>query len=700
MFPVVVILVWERSFAQTVAAASELLGAVPMALAWLLAAFGLGWLPRRRLAPRTGDSTNGLDGVLQLGLGLAILLFLDSSIGALGILGPRSAWGLIFLGVALALTCLRFDPPGRSHVSPMVAVGAPAIGVLLVAATSAPGWLWSTEFSGYDALSYHLQLPKEWLLAGRVGATPHCVYGHLPSFMETGFLHVMALRGTTAEAAHQSAVTAQVLHALLAILAAWCAGQAAARWCGPASSGNDEVQERWNPAAVAAGVAMILVLATPWVVVVGSLAYNEMPVLLLLACGLAILSPGRSQEQRMSWPSKAMVVGALAGAACGAKLTAALFVAAPLGVLLLWSLPPRRWLAAATLSTLAATAMLLPWLIRNWIATGNPVFPFATGILGHGHWSAEQAAIFARGHASDLSLADRLLRLWQQFFAFGLGPNPAPGEPWRPLWAATPWLTLLAVAVLLWPDRTGRPPSQRRAVVQLTSVLAMQLAAWMTLTHLQSRFLLPSVVPMAMLIGIAASRLAGAPAGVIPRASARSPSAVRRWLPMWSIPLLALSLAPLAVYQRERGGAPSAAIGAGALFAGEGPTGSPAEENPGHWLNHRLSEGSRVLLVGDAKPFWYLGSPAAYVWQTTWDRGPLSRVLAEHPGDPPAQRRALREDGFTHLLVDSAMLDRWRRSGWNDPLLTPEAVAPLTGHPNRVIKRFVGGAVLVELAGD
>ena len=37
----------------------------------------------------------------------------------------------------------------------------------------------------------------------------------------------------------------------------------------------------------------------------------------------------------------------------------------------------------------------------------------------------------------------------------------------------------------------------------------------------------------------------------------------------------------------------------------------------------------------------------------------------------------LRHEGWTHLVIDPTMLTVWERSGWLDPLLTPEAVNAL-----------------------
>ena len=67
---------------------------------------------------------------------------------------------------------------GSLFAAALLWTAAPAVAVLLVAACSAPGWLWASEFGGYDALSYHLQLPKEWLHLKKITTLDHNVYSH------------------------------------------------------------------------------------------------------------------------------------------------------------------------------------------------------------------------------------------------------------------------------------------------------------------------------------------------------------------------------------------------------------------------------------------------------------------------------------------------------------------------------------------
>ncbi|MEZ6319149.1 MAG: hypothetical protein R3B49_10435 [Phycisphaerales bacterium] len=83
--------------------------------------------------------------------------------------------------------------PGTLHLSGggWAWIVAVPIGVLVVACASPAGWLWDSEFGGFDALAYHLELPQEWMQrAGRVWPVDHNVYSYLPSYVEAAYVQV------------------------------------------------------------------------------------------------------------------------------------------------------------------------------------------------------------------------------------------------------------------------------------------------------------------------------------------------------------------------------------------------------------------------------------------------------------------------------------------------------------------------------
>ena len=628
-----------------------LLRSVPWAIGWLVAAYGFGWPLRRWLDPKADDPF-----VVQLGLGIAVMLILDAALGSLGALqwgGSIGAWTLLLIGIGLAFAQRRLDMPTSDQPASTVPwlfwMAAPALAVLLLAACSAPGWLWASEFGGYDALSYHLQLPKEWMALGRIEPLTHNVYSYLPGYVEAAYYHLAVLVGDPIQAVY----ACQLLHAAMAVLTAIVVARLAGR-----------MVDRSVTRPVGA-VTAVLLLGTPWVVVVGSLGYNEMAVTLLLAVALYILlAPSPTTWQH------GVILGLLAAAACGAKLTAAGFVVLPLMIVALFTIARRRWLGVILAAGVAGLFGLLPYLLRNWMYSDNPVFPFMTGMFGSAHWSQDQVGNWIAGHVSGSPIGPRLIELWNQLWRFGLGPNPNPSEPWSPQWSILPWLTAVSLMFCL------AIPSVRRVTLKITLLLTAQVLFWLALTHLKSRFLLVGVVGATLSIALALGLILPALQSRIGARSARALLAAL--LLAWScLPVIIYASEPLSsAGQREQEVAPAAMVGWAHLLTGDGLLESQRIEwaqagFPAIYLNHLLPDSARTLLVGEARPLYYRADIA---YQTTWDRGVLSQLMQEFPSDPNRWAAELRSEGLTHILVSDEMLVRWAASGWHDPNLTVQNV--------------------------
>jgi hypothetical protein len=333
------------------------------------------------------------------------------------------------------------------------------------------------------------------------------------------------------------------------------------------------------------------------------------------------------------------------------------------------------------------------------VAVGNPVWPFLTSLFGAGHWTAEQVATWMRGHSFDGGFSARLFAAWNELLRYGLGPNPDPAghEPWLPQWSLLPWAAALGLALAL------RDRALRRWAAALALVIGVQLAFWITATHLKSRFMLPAAAPLAVAAALGMARCRSR-AERPRRSTDTTGDGDARPLVMPGVVIAALLLAhaalPVLLFRSERRSAPAAMIGRIGELTGDSLTpevrAEAASLHPAIAMNWRLPDGSRTLLVGEAAPF-YIRAPITY--QTTWDRGPLSRLMREAPGEPAAWVAALQRMGFTHLLVDAAMLRRWERSGWNDPLLTARAVTEMAQRHARPVYRYGpgGDVVLYEL---
>ena len=81
------------------------------------------------------------------------------------------------------------------------------------------------------------------------------------------------------------------------------------------------------------------------------------------------------------------------------------------------------------------------------------------------------------------------------------------------------------------------------------------------------------------------------------------------------------------------------------------------EQEPHRTLN-ALPRGSRIYTEGFAVPF-YVQTPLTY--HTCWDASPIAPALRS--GGVTEARRWLKSRGFTHVLIDMAMIDLWLSPG-------------------------------------
>ncbi|MBL8759232.1 MAG: hypothetical protein JNK35_12470 [Phycisphaerae bacterium] len=650
-----------------------LLAAGLVAGVYLAAGVGLGLVAARWLMPASGQRT-----WVALALGPGLMTWASHLLGVAGLLsGPRGQW---VAGATVAAGCgvfawrLAAGVRARPNLAQPPAAGllwALPVGVLLVAACNPPGWLWESEGFGYDALSYHLPLAQEWARGSRLSPVAHNVYSYLPGGMEAAFLHISALLGGGVSRSGPrgllamdgiGAIACQLLHAGFALVAAVLVARACRVVVARAGvDGRAGVE-----ASTVGGAAAI---AVPWVTVVSSSAYNESAVNAVFAAGLLV-----ALDDAPAW-RRGLACGVLAGLAVTFKPTAAFLVGPAVGLMLLGRLPPRTWAGAVVAGTLGGAAMVTPFLVRNYLASGNPVFPAATGLFGTAHWTAEQAARFAMAHRESGTLLERI-GLLVGWTGDGLGGQPR--GIFHAQWSIFLPAGLAAlVASALW------AAARRESVILLLGLGAMT-AWWLGWSHCQSRFLLPMVVAMAIGLGVATARAAAAwrarPEAPLPRLGMLACAAVPLLLGAASTRML---LSQRRV-ERDQPGYPN-------FFLPEGPaarTGEalrrdlatlPPDEraamidalDPEAYMNLVLPD-ARVYLLGGATPFYFTGSVR---YHTTWDACPLGDAARALPNQPERWSDFLLARGIEYVLADFAELSRLTRDGWFDPAVTPETAA-------------------------
>lgn len=586
---------------------------------------------------------------IQAAVGLSLQLSLGHAINGLGGFFPGLAWNVVALapcaaGLVLLAPTVRAIGKRERSVTGMAAgaVCALPLAIMVVAASQAPGVLWASEFGGFDVLSYHLQLPREWLDLGRLTPVKHNVYSYLPSYFESAFLTLQlwtfaprtGADGVTGMLADDGwrALACQMLHVWFGGAAAWIV----------AACARELVSRRDNADARGAVIAGATFLVVPWVVVVGSMAYNELAMAALLAGALLVAC-----DRGVSGLARGAIVGWLVGVACGVKPTALIFGAPAAGLALLWFAPAKTRMQATAWAIVAGGAALAPWMLRNWISCGNPVFPYIHGVFGDAHWVPEQYERFARAHHFDGSWGDRLGLL------VFLDPADPAGPRHRgmlhPQWSVFfPLVGLSAIFGLLL-RRT------HTTMVFLLLALLVQVAAWLTLTHLQSRFLLPLAVTGTLMVGVAAC---GAE-----RAGVRTLVQTALLLAIGFIGVRSLD-----TFWSERGGQPNQQLGF--------PPGAFVQRGLRGGERPPLKPGERLYLLGDSTPFYI---PGPLIYHTTWDESPLATAFqsgrVKDGVDPVAVSASLAGRGIEAVMVNPGELARLIDSRWYEPSLTLQDIA-------------------------
>ena len=582
---------------------------------WLVPLLRLGKLPLR---------WHFLAGA-ALGIGaLSLIILLLGLVGALdrpiivGVLIVAALAG-VYRWHRITGDCDEFAaPPGGTRY--LWILVTPFLTLALLAASHAPGFLWQEEGFAYDALEYHLQLPKEYIETGRIDYRPHNVYANFPANVE--MLYLVGMMVTDDSAA--GGTVAHMLHlmlGMLAVLAAWVAGR------------------EWSPrAGIVAGV---MTASVGWLVYLSGLAYVENGMLFFGMTAAAALvrlmrENGAPTAPRLGW---AALAGLAAGLACGCKYTALPMIAVPIGLAtLLRSAGGGRRVADFAIFGACSLAAFAPWLIKNQLMTANPVFPLVNSVLEASPpgWEAEETARWDRGHGlgpAERSIGKRLTLAW----------NHLIGDRYHRF---GPAIFLLALTGL-----TGR--RRDRADLALVAIAGVQLLVWLFATHLFARFGVVLMIPLVLLCARAA----------LPDCNVRRRFIVAGLVvagAVWNFAFTAK------LYATESpGDAPASLFTEGTL---------PGFEYLGA-VNRELPADARVLLVGDAKAF-YIQRPVEYC--VTFNRSPFfERIAAGESTD--SLLAWLVQRGYSHVVINWSELSRLAGTYGLSPDITPTRIEGMIG---------------------
>lgn len=572
----------------------------------------------------------GFVGTLLLLLGLSgfwsgrFLTALLAALGLVGVAGLRKLFGSVQSAFQRTITeSSRLDAFTSCGVMFIVLVWLYVLRYALIPETF------------YDALLYHLALPAQYLLHGRIYPTPWNSYSGVPALPQ--MLSGLSL------AIEPWGIAASIMHCSILL------------WCCVALIGLGRRLGRLQAGILAAAIFT----ATP--VVIGEsfrVSVGLEWALMELCCLTAILAI--TEEQ--SGPSKAAIIlaGCFLGFAMATKYPAwllALAVVPPLAAGRLSTAEDRKRLMMRLLALSAiAFIFISPWVFKNIFFYGNPLYPFFQE-----HFSAKDAAMPDWRQISmagtDLrqlftpgGLWDYLTHLWKF-----LKPMEDASESFGPIYLA------LLPGLLLFPlERRGK----------LIALFA--LAAWIPLSLLtsQARFFIPHLAIIALLVahlieGLESKRTAGS-------------------FRIGALGLAMLSALGWAVMDSNRA---KLAVYLGAKDFNEYLVHTvisyPTPPYAGYqFINEQTPGDSKVLVYGEARGFYLKRE----VILSSGDQRSALELWADQSADSAALAWKIRQEGVSYILVNAAEIARLHRA----PRVTPAGLRVLDSFWKRYTTRVFG----------
>ncbi|HLQ43336.1 MAG TPA: hypothetical protein VK137_01295, partial [Planctomycetaceae bacterium] len=306
-----------------------------------------------------------------------------------------------------------------------------------------------------------------------------------------------------------------------------------------------------------------------------------------------------------------------------------------------------------------------PWLLKNLVETGNPVYPLAYGVFGGRDWDAASHAKWRAGHSPSTyaisDLAEKFIDVtakadWLSPLLFGLAPLA---------WAFGRW----QISNLKSEIKNQKSKIENHLIRWLWLYVAYLFAQWWLLTHRIDRFWVPLIPVVSLLAAV----------GCV-----WSERKLWRWASgafvglsvLFNLGLITTDDPPICGFNaylsdlnKARDVAESTAEGI-------------------HYLNQlhdagRLSRDAVVLCVGEAQVF---DARPRVIYNTVFDQPILRDWMAEQPASEVSERdwplrpiddvrRQFESHGVTHVLVNWQELLRYRMTYGYSDFVTPTRLA-------------------------
>lgn len=215
----------------------------------------------------------------------------------------------------------------------------------------------------FDTLVYHLTLPKSYLQEGKISYTPWLIFWGMPQMVEMLSTWGMALGGPEAAVVLGWMIGAVAVIGLYGLVSRYFGQRAGLVSIAALLSGFTTAQSlSWGYAGW-----MNILLGTAFLTsFIGWFIGTQKDDLFSL-----ILINAERRGYLIS-------AGVFAGLAFGVKYSSGILLIIGLGLILVKSKPVKKKIVDILIYLGIALLVFSPWLIKNFVATGNPLYPFFT----------------------------------------------------------------------------------------------------------------------------------------------------------------------------------------------------------------------------------------------------------------------------------------------------------------------------------
>ncbi|MBA2124428.1 hypothetical protein B9J78_05810 [bacterium Unc6] len=462
----------------------------------------------------------------------------------------------------------------------------------------------------YDSLNYHLAAPKIWLRHGRIYPFPENVYTYFPFGMGMLYLSGLAAGGVS---------LAKIFNVFTGILLLFAIYQMGKRWGGRTSGlicasifyVSGEIFLNTAQTFVDVGLALYTFLAVS--ILIENISKNALDL------------------------KKVILAGIIAGFACSIKYPAVLFVALLGGILIFFQKAVffKKILLFAVFE-ICILIVFCPWLIRNIIATGNPVFPLLHNVFGilseQGRvWDGHLVERFNYAHRVGGIGLDMFRVIIERLLGSGIGESAL-------------YFILLPLGIF-WAvcDRKAR---------MFVLWISAYCFFWALATHRIDRFFLPVLPSMALVLGSSIGTIVEFKKTLLlyPEMLFKIGSKVLRGF------IVVILLKNLVVMSFLWASFEPLAI----LFGKENYSDYLSRILPAYPIYNAINllpQDSKVLFFGDAQTFYI---DRDVLSSSVFNRNPMEKIISQSSSASQVADK-IKEQGITHIYINFSEINRLSR---------------------------------------